>query len=58
MDTKREIDYRLAKWIFANLHHEGKIDKKIYHQLVDRLPEEYQPPTKCIEERWEVSEDD
>ncbi len=39
------MEYRLAKWIFANIYHEGKIDEKTYHQLLNRLLDECNPLT-------------
>lgn len=57
MDLKREVEYRLVKWIFDNLYHEGKIDEKTYHQLLNRLFDECNPPMKSIEERFDDIEE-
>lgn len=33
MDLEKEVEYRLARWVFANIYHEGKIDKRTYHRV-------------------------
>ena len=58
MDLSKEVEYRLAKWIFANIYHEGRIDEKTYHQLLNRLLDECAPPMKSIEERFDDIEED
>lgn len=51
MDLSKEVEYRLAKWIFANIYHKGIIDEKTYHQLLNRLLDECNPPMRSA--RWE-----
>ena len=58
MDLSKEVEYRLAKWIFANIYHEGKIDEKTYHKLLNRLLDECDPSMKLIEERFGNIEED
>lgn len=56
MDLEREVEYRMAKWIFANLYHFGEVDEEDYHLLLNRLLEDCDPPMKSIEERFDMSE--
>ena len=58
MDLSKEVEYRLAKWIFANIYHEGKISEKTYHQLLNRLLDECNSPMRSIEERFDDIEED
>ena len=52
MDLSREVEYRIVRWVFANLYHEEKIDERTYQQLLNRLFDECNPPMKSIEERF------
>ena len=54
MDLEREVEYRMVKWVFANLYHWGEVDKENYHLLLNRLLEDCAPPMKSIEEKNEV----
>lgn len=56
MDLEREVEYRMSKWVFANLYHWGEVDEENYHLLLNRLLEDYDPPMKSIEERFDMSE--
>ncbi len=56
MDLGREVEYRMAKWIFANLYHLGVVDEENYHLLLNRLLEDCDPPMKSIEERFDMSD--
>lgn len=56
MNFEREVEYRMAKWIFANLYHLGEVDQEIYHRLLNGLLDSCDPPMKSIEERFDVSE--
>ncbi|WP_292108212.1 hypothetical protein [Megasphaera sp.] len=57
MDLENEVEYRLARWVFANIYHEGKIDERTYHRLLNRLFDECRPPTESIEERFDEDEE-
>ena len=56
MDLEREVEYRMAKWVFANLYHWGEVDEENYHLLLNRLLEDCAPPMKSIEERFDMCE--
>lgn len=56
MDLEREVEYRMAKWVFANLYHWGEVDEENYHLMLNRLLEACDPPMKSIEERFDTSE--
>lgn len=58
MDLSKQVEYHIAKWVFANIYHEGKIDEKTYHQLLNRLLNECNPPMRTIEERFDDIEED
>lgn len=58
MDLSKQVEYCLAKWVFANIYHEEKIDEKTYHQLLNRLLNECNPPMRTIEERFDDIEED
>ena len=57
MDLEKEVEYRLARWVFANIYHEGKIDKQTYHRILNRLIDECKPPMESMEERFNEDED-
>ncbi|WP_278341898.1 hypothetical protein [Acidaminococcus fermentans] len=56
MDLEKEVEYRLAKWVFANIYHEGRTDESTYHWLLNRLLDECRPPMESIEERFKNEE--
>lgn len=53
MDLKRKNEHILTKCIFANLYYEEKVDEKTYHQLLNMMLYECNPPMKSIEERFD-----
>ncbi len=56
MEFDREVEYRVAKWIFANLYHLGKVNVENYHMLLNNLLEDCDPPMRSIEERFDMSD--
>ncbi len=57
MDFNGEVEYRMAKWVFANLFYLGKFSENDYHKILNCLLDECKPPMKSIEERYVVSEE-
>lgn len=53
MDFEKEVKYRMAKWVFANIYHKNKIDEPTYYRLLNRLQEVCEPPMLCVEERYD-----
>lgn len=51
-----EVEYRMAKWVFANLFYSGKLNEDDYHRILNCLLDDCNPPMKSIEERYVVSE--
>ena len=48
-NPSREIEYRLAKWIVANLEAKGLLSPKEIKAIWERLLAEYKPPTASVE---------
>ena len=47
--AKREVKYRLAKWIISSLMNEGKISPEEAAKAAQQLLEKYDPPSKSVE---------
>lgn len=39
-----EVDYRLAKWLLANMHREGIISDTEMQKAWEKIAEHYKPP--------------
>lgn len=48
-DSSKEVDYRIACWLFENLKRRGAITEEEQILIQKKLLEKINPPLRCLE---------